>query len=336
MGDLIEWKNIVSLGAGGAAVPHLGDPKREFAATRSGTVICPVIHFDLLHIHGPDAKAFLQGQLTCDLDQITPDHARFGGYCSPKGRLLANFLLWSTPQGYLMQLPADVSSGIADRLRKFVLRSRVEIEHGCGLGLLGLAGPGAPGLLHRAFSAPPAGRLDVVQQEYASVIRLPGDCFLVIAAANAMAGHWEVLTREALPVGAECWNWLQIQAGVAWITAATQDQFLPQMTGLDAIGGVSFDKGCYTGQEIVARARYLGEVKRTLRRGSTRGGVRPGDALSSGGRQCGTILNAACVPGYGTELLAVVSEQVDAQTEVQIASGDAVVLSVPSGASVPG
>ena len=91
----------------------------------------------------------------------------------------------------------------------------------------------------------------------------------------------------------QCWDWTLIRAGLPWITAATQDQFLPQMIGLDAIGGVSFSKGCYTGQEIVARARYRGEVKRKLHFWRTRGACRTGDALLAAGNTCGTVLGAA-------------------------------------------
>jgi folate-binding protein YgfZ len=332
MGDLIDWNNIVNLGA--AALPHFGDPQREFDAARSSAAVSPVAHFDLLRFHGSDAKTFLQGQLTCDLNQVTSDQAQFGGYCTPKGRLLANFMLLSTPQGYLMHLPADVSASVADRLRKFVLRSDVKIERERGLVALGLAGPSAPILLQQELVAPPR-RLAVGRHVNVSVVRLPSDDFLVVAASNEMAALWKILTKRALPVGAECWNWLQIQAGVPWITAVTQDQFLPQMIDLDVLGGVSFDKGCYTGQEIVARTHYLGEVKRKLRLGRTRGGVRAGDALLAAGRQGGTVLNAAAVPGEGSALLAVVSEQADARSTMQTASGEAVDLSAPPGAAAP-
>ncbi|MBI3528545.1 MAG: folate-binding protein YgfZ [Betaproteobacteria bacterium] len=333
MGDLIDWNNIVSLGA--AALPHLGDPRREFAAARLGAAVTPVTHFDLLRIHGSDAKAFLQGQLTCDLDQVTPDQAQFGGYCTPKGRLLANFMLLSMPQGYLMYTPADVAASVANRLRKFILRSDVKIERESGLRALGLAGPAAPDVLQQELGVPPQGRLAMGRHAHASAVRLPGDNFLVVAASNGMAALWEALAKHAVPAGAECWNWVQIETGVPWITAATQDQFLPQMIGLDAIGGVSFDKGCYTGQEIVARTHYLGEVKRKLCLGRTRGGVRAGDALLAAGQQCGTVLNTASIPGDGWALLAVVSEQAAAQA-VQIASGEPVDLSAPPGAAVPG
>ena len=326
MGDLIDWNQIISLGA--AALPHFGDPQREFDAARSGAAVVPVTQFELLRFHGRDAHAFLQGQLTCDVDQVTRHQAQFGGYCTPKGRLLANFLLMSIPQGYLMYLPADVVVSVADRLRKFVLRSDVKIEREHGLRALGLAGRAAPALLQQELGTLPQSRLAVGFHARGSVVRLPGDSFLVVATSAEMATLWETLSKRAVPAGADCWNWLQIQAGVPWITAPTQDQFLPQMVGLDAIGGVSFDKGCYTGQEIVARTHYLGEVKRKLRRGRTTGGVRVGDALLTTGEQCGIVLNTAIVPGEGSALLAVVSESANTSL-VQIASGERVELSAP-------
>ena len=332
MGDLIDWNNIVSRGAAG--LPHFGDPQREFEAARSAAAVSPVTHFDLLRFHGGDAKTFLQGQLTCDLDQATSDQAQFGGYCTPKGRLLANFMLLATPQGYLMQLPGDISASVADRLRKFVLRSDVKIERESGLRTLGLAGPSASSLLRQELGTLPQRQLAIEPHARASVVRLPGEHFLVFAASADMAALWQSLAKRAVPAGAECWNWVQIQAGVPWITAPTQDQFLPQMIGLDAIGGVSFSKGCYTGQEIVARTHYLGEVKRKLRLGRTRGSVRAGDAILSAGQQCGTVLNAAAVPGNGSALLAVVSEQAAARP-VQITGGEPVDLSAPPGTAVP-
>jgi tRNA-modifying protein YgfZ len=329
MGDLIDWKHIVSLGT--AAPPHFGDPQREFDAARSGAVVVPVTQFALLRFHGGDAQAFLQGQLTCDVDRVTPGQAQFGGYCTPQGRLLANFLLLSVPQGYLMYLPADVAAAVADKLRKFVLRSDVKIGSDSGLQALGVAGPAASALMQQALALP-RGRLALAPHAFGSVVRLPGESFLVIAAASEMAALWKNLAMRAVPAGTQCWDWIQILAGVPWVTAATRDQFLPQMIGLDAIGGVSFDKGCYTGQEIVARTHYRGEVKRKLRFGRTRGVVRAGDTLLAAGQPCGIVLNAAPVPGDGEgwNLLAVVSEQGDAKAAVQNAHGDPVDLSAPA------
>jgi folate-binding protein YgfZ len=323
MGDLIDWNHIVSLRAELPA--HLGDPRREFDAARSGAAVVPVTQFELLRFHGGDAKAFLQGQLTCDLDQVTPDRAQLGGYCTPQGRLLANFLLMPAQQGYLMYLPADVGSAVADRMRKFVMRSKVTIERDSGACVLGLAGPAAPALLQRELGTLPQSRLAIASGARGIAVRLPGEIFVIIAPSSEMSAVWTSFAQGAVPAGAECWRWLQIQAGMPWIVTATQDQFLPQMIGLDAIGGVSFDKGCYTGQEIVARMHYRGEVKRKLRRGRARAGVLPGDALFVDGQPCGMVLNAATAPDEGTLLLAVVSEQIAAQT-VQIGGGEPVDL----------
>jgi tRNA-modifying protein YgfZ len=327
MGDLIDWNHIVSLGA---EVPaHFGNPQREFAAARTGAAVVPVTRFELLRFHGSDARAFLQGQLTCDLDQVTTGHAQFGGYCTPQGRLLANFLLIPVAQGYLMYLPADVASTVSGRLRKFIMRSEVRIERDTSLCALGLTGPAAPGMLKRALGIPSQGRLAVASHAHGLAVRLPGENFLLIGASHEMPALWTALAQDAMPAGADCWDWAHIQAVLPWITAATQDQFLPQMIGLDAIGGVSFDKGCYTGQEIVARTHYRGEVKRKLRPGRTGGMVRAGDALLAAGQQCGTVLNAAAVPGEASVLLAVVSEQGAADT-VRIASGEPVDFEVPA------
>ena len=332
MGNLIDWNNIVSPGT--AAAADFGDPRREFDAVRSGAVVTPLRDFGLLRIHGDDAGTFLQGQLTCDLDQVTAEQAQFGGYCTPKGRLLANFVLMAMPQGYLMCLPADVATSVADRLRKFVLRSKVKIEREGGWHGLGLAGPATASLLEQIGAAPKR-RLAVEAHASTRVIRLSSEIILLIASSVDMPVLWNSLAKSAIPAGTQCWSWVQIQAGLPWITQATQDQFLPQMIGLDAIGGVSFEKGCYTGQEIVARTHYLGEVKRKLRMGSTRGGVKPGDALMANGEQCGTVLNAAQLPEGDRVLLAVVSEQATGEA-MQTAGGESVDLSAPATLLMPG
>jgi folate-binding protein YgfZ len=321
--DLVsEWNKIANAEPGSAA-RHFGDPHAQFEAARSSAIVTPVTQFALLRIHGSDAQAFLQGQLTCNLDEVTLEQAQFGGYCTPKGRLLANFLLVVTPSGFLMELSADIANDIVDRLRKFVMRARVTIEPENGWRMLGVAGPAAPALLEAEPADPASGRLPVVKQGGAVIVRLRGNHFLVMSPSEDMPALWDKLAQRAQPVGADCWNWVQIRSGVPWITAPTQDQFLPQMIGLDAIGGVSFDKGCFPGQEIVARSRYLGEVKRKLRLGHARGTLHAGDALFSAGQRCATVLNAAPLPEGGSDFLAVVGEQAADQT-TQTAEGEIV------------
>lgn len=324
MGNLVDWNQIVNLGAGAAA--DFGDPPREFVAARSAAIVSPLRHFSLLRFRGTQTKAFLQGQLTCDVDRINTTQGQFGGYCTPQGRLLANFLLLPASEGYLMYLPADIADTLAQRLRKFILRAQVTIEVEQALALLGIAGPGAAALAQQELGAPPNGSLALARHADAHVVRLPGDAFLVFSPADAMAALWERMTKGALPAGARCWNWVQIEAGLPWITAATQDQFLPQMIGLDAMGGVSFDKGCYTGQEIVARSRYLGEIKRRLYRGRTPARVQPADKLLADGTPCGVVLNAVAVPGEESHFLAVVTSPGAGVATLQTAGGEPVLL----------
>jgi folate-binding protein YgfZ len=235
-----------------------------------------------------------------------------------------------------MYVPADVAGATADRLRKFILRAQVKIERENDLGILGLGGPAAFDLVQGEVAHIASARLAIASIDDARVVRLSAEQFLIVAASDDMPVFWAKLTQHATPVGAECWSWLQIQARTPWITAATRDQFLPQMIGLDAVGGVSFDKGCYAGQEIIARSRYLGEIKRRLRPGHTRAGVRPGEALSLNGQQCATVLNSACIPEGGSDFLAVVSEQVDIQSILQTSTGEPVRLSAPPDISIAG
>ena len=322
----IDWNKFAQLRAGEAA-PHFGNPRVEFEAARASAVLTPVTQFALLRVHGADAQAFLQGQLTCDMEEVKAERAQFGGYCNPKGRLLANFLLLTGPSDYLMQLPADIADDIVIRLRRFVLRSRVTIEREDGWGMLGVAGPEGAAAIEGELGVLPSGRLAVRGQGSAMIVGLPRSHFLLLAPGRDMPGLWAGLARRALPAGAQCWSWVQVHAAIPWITATSQEQFLPQMIGLDAMGGVSFGKGCFPGQEIVARSRYLGEVKRKLRLGHTQGTLRPGDAIFLDRQQAAVVLNAAPLPEGGSDFLAVAAEQADDRPWTT-ADGEAITWSV--------
>ena len=327
-----DW-NQVADATHGAPHAHFGDPRSELVAARSGAVVCPLSHFELLRFSGADAQAFLQGQLTCNVLEVTPTAGRYGGYCTPKGRLIADFLLVHAPQAYLMHLPADSYAVLAERLRKFVLRARVEIERETTLHAIGVAGPDAIALLQQSVGEPPRLPLESIQYPGATLLCLPGGAFLAITPQADMSGLWDQLARQATPVGMDCWNWLQIRAGIPWITAATREQFVPQMVALDTFGGVDFQKGCYPGQEIVARTHYLGEVKRALRFGHCEGPAAAADALlSADGQSRGMVVNVAPAPDHGTDLLAVVQTGMDGdQLRLRSVDGPGVKISPPSG-----
>ena len=287
-----------------ARIIGFGDPDRELAAADRGAVACPLTDWTAMTVAGPDSTAFLHGQFTNDVAGLAVGAVHYNGYCSPKGRMLAGFPLARTADAeYLLAVPADIAPPLVRRLRMFVLRSKVvvtplEHTHVC-IGIAGTAG---------AVSAvPPAVRLEAG----ATVLGLPDGRALTVCPVAMARACWEQAASAATPVGSPVWDWLAIRAGVPVITAATQDKFIPQMLNFELIGGVSFQKGCYPGQEIVARMQYLGKLKERLYRAHVAAAetVAPGTSLFGaqfGDQACGTIVNAAPAPGGGHDLLAVI------------------------------
>ncbi len=293
----------------GGMVQSFGDPRGELAAAPASSVLADLSHLGLLAIGGDDARAFLHGQLTCDVAALGPASGTLGAYCSPQGRVIASFFLWSAPDGFRMALARDLAPTVAARLRKFVLRARVSIaDRSQDVALLGLSGPAAGAALAATLgsSVPEPG--SVVHASAATAIALPGRRFLVAAEAAAAAAVWDALACSLRPVGTRRWTWLDIRDGIPLVTAATSEAFVPQMTNLELLGGVSFQKGCYPGQEVVARTQYLGKTKRRMFRAAVTTEAQPGEPLFSedlGDQASGTVVLAAPSPNGGFEVLAV-------------------------------
>jgi folate-binding protein YgfZ len=292
-------------------VTNFGQPAAELAALRDGTVLCDLSHSGLIEFAGGDAEGFLQGQLSCDVRQASPGQALYGGYCSPKGRLLATFLLWRSEASFYMQLPAALREPIQKRLGMFVLRSRVKLSDASdALIRLGLAGPGAPAAVQEILGRSPSGRLAVADAEGITVIRLSDQRFELVSSPERAVSLWDALAERATPAGAAAWEWHEIREGIPLVLPLNQDQFVPQMANLELMGGVSFQKGCYPGQEIVARTHYLGRLKRRmyLAHLESETAPAPGDevyAPDTPGQAVGTIVRAAPAPEGGFDLLAV-------------------------------
>jgi len=279
---------------------------------------CPIDDVGLLGFEGPDARAFLQGQFSSDVDALPHGHGQWSSYNSPKGRVLANFWLWQVPGGlglerYDALLSADLAAATQKRLSMFVLRAKVRVtDLSPGHRFFGVAGTGASAALAAAFGrVPPAGESFDIAGVPAQVVALADGRFVVIAAVGEAAGRVdESLARYATRADADRWRAFGVAAGVAWITAATSDLFVAQMINWDALSGVSFQKGCYPGQEVVARMRYLGRLKERLFRlhadaPPPSAGVRL-FSPAFGEQPCGTVVNAASAPGGGADVLAVV------------------------------
>lgn len=313
-----------------AGLPATGpdDLSSALRAARDGAIASLLSDHAMLRVEGDDAQAFLQAQLTCNVLEVTPAMARLGGYCTPQGRLLATFLLVQTGKRYQLLMARDLSEMILARLRKFVLRSRVSLGLEQDLRAFGIGGPRAADAVAASLGSVPRELMQVVESQGCSVVRLPGSTFVVLAPSATVDTTWQAIAGHARPAPSSAWDWIQVQTGLPWITSATQEQFVPQMVRLDVLGGVSFEKGCYPGQEIVARTHYLGEVKRRLVRAHVHAQARPGDALLATTENRGVVVNAAPSPDGGTDMLAVVhASALEEKLRLRDASGPEVHVS---------
>lgn len=291
---------------------HFGSPQQEILAAQNGSILTDLSHLSVIQFAGEDSEAFLQGQVSCDVRQATLEQARLGSYCTPKGRMLATFLLWRGEEGFFMQLPAPLREAIQKRLGMYVMRSKVKVSDASEQTIrLGIAGQAASAALAELGGAVPEDDYAVGRCGTVTAIRLPGQRFELLLAPDNAAAVWQTLSQHCTPVGSGRWEWLEIQAGIPMVTAATQEQFVPQMANMELIGGVSFTKGCYPGQEIVARSQYLGKVKRRMYRARLQSDAvpQPGDVLFGQGpseQSGGMVVNAQPAPGGGFDLLAVI------------------------------
>jgi hypothetical protein len=296
-------------------VVHFGNPDGERAQAAAGNVLADLSHYGLIAARGDDTVEFLQGQLTNDVRAVEGNRSQLTGHCTPKGRLLALFRLFRHGDAHLLQLPAELLPPMLKRLRMYVLRSKVVLEDaGDRIARFGLAGPDAQELLHEALDAVPTKPDDALQAEGITVLRIAGATprYEIYGEPARLQALWQRLSSRARPVGAAVWSLLGIRSGVPQVFAATSEAFVPQMINLHAIEGVSFRKGCYTGQEVVARMQYLGKLKRRMYLAHVEGAVppRPGDELFSqeteSGQGTGKVVDAQ--PGIegGFDLLAVI------------------------------
>jgi folate-binding protein YgfZ len=287
-----------------------GDSAAELTAARDGLVVADLSAWGLIGFAGEEAQTFLHGQVTNDLRNLSAERAVFAGYCSAKGRMLANFLVLKRGTDILVMLPEAVRESVQKRLSMFILRAKVKArDAGAEWVRLGLSGAGAEQLLADALGLrPEGGAMAVAHGEHAFAVRLGSERFDILVGLEAAPAAWQKMAAAARPVGAPAWDWLMIAAGIPAIQPATQDQYVPQMANMVELGGVSFQKGCYPGQEIVARTQYLGKQKRRLYLAHVAAEARAGDAVFSaefGGQVAGTVANAAPAPGGGSDLLAV-------------------------------
>jgi folate-binding protein YgfZ len=269
-----------------------------FDPTPAADGAVPLPGWGVITAQGADAARFLHGQLTQDVEHLDAGQARPAGYCSPKGRLLASFVVWR-PQADLVHLAcsADVLPAVLKRLSMFVLRAQCKLRDGSDeLRLIGLAGPSAQAWLGAAAGAEPW-RVD--RHGGGHVLRLP-DAGGVPRWLLALPPGEAAPALPALP--SALWQWLEVRSGIARIVGATVEQFVPQMVNLELVGAVNFQKGCYPGQEVVARSQYRGTLKRRaflFRSPATAQAGQEVFAADDPSQPAGMVVNAASIEGLG-------------------------------------
>jgi tRNA-modifying protein YgfZ len=273
----------------------------------------------VLAVRGADAAQFLNAQLTVDVASIDAQAWQLGAYCSVKGRVVALFEISRIDDGFCLLLPGELVEPLRSRLARFVLRSKVRLEDATSeWGAVGLTGAGIEQALQSAgLPCPEKAGTSRTLSEGGRLARVPssprtGSRLMLVAPAAAVSSYQSKLAAIT-PVDAGVWWWSKVDAGLPDVFAVTTERFLPQMLNLDVLGAVHFQKGCYPGQEVVARSQYLGKLRRRMMRAHAERALPGADVFgestepasddSKGAGPVGTVVMAAASPEGGVDLL---------------------------------
>ncbi len=297
-----------------AATPPLGGcwqfDRAQAAAPLGGAVRSALAGLGVITVTGEDAARFLHGQLTNDVEHLGTDRLALDGYCTAKGRLLATFRCWRDEQAIQLLLPREVLPAVLKRLAMFVLRAKARLADASdSWRAWAVFGAGAASALSALGVTLPASAGQAVRLGGSRIARLHGSArvaerFLVLApAAEAQLLLAKLAGLPVVDEGAFWWS--EIDAAVPTVFAATQEKFVPQMINFEVVGGVSFSKGCYPGQEVVARSQYRGKLRRRMQLAHCAAAAAAGaDVFADGEAEpAGTVVMSASAPEGGFDML---------------------------------
>lgn len=297
-----------------------------------GGIFAPLTQFGFIDTTGDDAAAFLHTQLTNDVQHLDASSARLAGYCSPKGRLMASFLMWRAGDAVRLMIAADLQATVQKRLSMFVMRAKAKLADTTPtLTAVGFAGDVRHALSH-LFDAMPDGVHVKVDGPLGSLIRVPDAVgrprFLWVGPKAEVDAHLADLEKKLTRASADVWDWLDIHAGEPRITQPVAEQFVPQMVNFDVLGGVNFKKGCYPGQEVVARSQYRGTIKRRTALAHMESAQAGNELFHSDdpGQPCGLVVNVASAPEGGVDALVEIKLAALEQGSVHVGAADGPVL----------
>ena len=303
-----------------------------------GCALVDLSELGLIAIAGPDAMDFLQGQVSNDLRELSDTHSQLSSHCSAKGRMLANFRALRIEDSLFLVLPRSQVPALLKRLRMFTLRAKVQVDDASdALVCAGIIGDCGDATLAAVFGGLPDDDNGLARYQQTTLIRVAGPTrrWLLIGPAGQVEPIWASAAATAAEADPDLWALHDIRAGIPVIRPETSDAFVPQMTNMQLIDGVSFHKGCYTGQEVVARMQYLGKLRRRMYRAEVETDATPkaGDALfvpgSRSEQASDRIVDARAVGPGRWELLVVVEIAAAEGAEVRLSEDGPVLTLTP-------
>lgn len=271
----------------------------RFTVKNSHHWIANLSHFGLIKVSGDQTLTFLQGQLTCDINQLKQREASLGACCNPKGRMMANFYIWRNQNDCYLLLPQSMVLSTIEHFKKYAVFSKVKLT-----------------AVNETVIAV-TGNLNLEKEASKTIILVltpqsPTPIHLIVGNSKTMLSFWKNSSKTIVPIDVLEWQAFNIKNGISFIYPQTRGLLTPQMINLQKLGGVSFKKGCYIGQEIIARTEYLGKLKRHLYRAhiNCKSSPQPGDELKNKNSQpVGIVVESTPVGNTGFELLTVMQDQ---------------------------
>jgi folate-binding protein YgfZ len=335
---MADWTNILAHtvacpDSSPSPLPVSGTPYADIDALTRNAVAVPLLHLGLIRATGDEAGAFLHRLLSNDVVGLTEDAVQWTSFNNAQGRMLANFLLWRDGDGLCLATSADLAPALLKKLSVYILRAKVKLSFPeQKRTLIGLAGPTAGEHLLRAALPVPEADMQQRVSDGRRTIRINERLFILDVPVPDAPAAFDALRQSGITAGgAASWQLAAIRAGLPLVTAATQEAFVAQMLNFEIIKGVSFTKGCYPGQEIIARMQHLGKPKRRMFRigridAASPADIPAGTALygpeSADGQAAGIIVNFAPLPEGGEALAVIRTESAHAGDKVYIGAPD--------------
>ncbi|WP_207062538.1 folate-binding protein YgfZ [Motiliproteus sp. SC1-56] len=289
--------------------------------------VVPLLERGALSLQGPQAEQFLQGQVTCDLNRLSTEQSLLGANCTPKGNVVSAFrLLKMEEESLRLLLPRAILEPALANLKKYIIFSKAELTDASDAWVgVGLQGAGAPALVEALMGSTPQAEGTQVKQDELVAVRVPGDRFEIWGPVAAMTSRWPQIAEGASVAPSRAWQRTELAAGLPQLDAQSVEAYLPHMLNLQALDAISFEKGCYTGQEVVARMQHRGKLKKLLYRGRVQTANAPetGEGLHTPQRRSvGKVLASVPLPEGGYEIQAIINKGAADEDELRLGDQD--------------